>query len=776
MIDLVENLMKFIYTHTLFRNVCYFIFMSSLLLFGFVSFLFFSNGLNFSNIFNAQAYYFLMQKYKNIIITFFIVEQIALVYLILWQDKKLRDINKSPKEQIHIKDIAEIWTQFNAPNEKPFMEKTIYDDRQNIANINETLLSVANYTLSETQIFVNEIVKPISKKISSGHLKTIIKLLNLLEQNKHCPSVVNFAKTEPNVLYQDKEIVTLDKKTKYDIYEKISVYRHSLNVARNAVFVMQKEKGSKIQLIGKLVIVALAHDIGKIERYEIREQKRHISFEERKKMPHQNISSMILYDGFKDCPDLQEIAGIVQRHHDGYVDKNDILLKILIEADSLTRSNELHKYKLGEDICDLLDKNQNLQKETKTPQKATQEQIQEKTTQATTQTQAQPKESTLFLDSFDEFKQLSPHDIQGLVLINVGLGKDLTQDDYKTLNTLLKKELDNEHNTCYTSDKSFYIVQIETDRVKVFNFTYDLSQRIIKSDFKKCFIGFAMAKEAQLGKDMVEKANLALDESIKTGAIVDFKDIKSQNNEDKVVISDTAQVSQTKEETQKQEIKEISTKKDELISAQIPQNKVEATKVVEKSDEISQDDLMSEDIDGAIDEKDDDAFNQIKKITQQIKVINPDSEESFDIVRLESRIFKELATKINTFSSEGGFYINSVSFKKFVLFTKRCLIDTLAKILQNDENIEKKVNFFIRYYRNNEDESKRYIWFVGVEKGYYESMYYIGQNENDFVKTSFVPFEAKLTFNLDVYQLEKMKQNSELASYKIGEFSKERKK
>ncbi len=214
MIDLVENLMKFIYTHTLFRNVCYFIFMSSLLLFGFVSFLFFSNGLNFSNIFNAQAYYFLMQKYKNIIITFFIVEQIALVYLILWQDKKLRDINKSPKEQIHIKDIAEIWTQFNAPNQKPFMEKTIYDERQNIANINETLLSVANYTLSETQIFVNEIVKPISKKISSGHLKTIIKLLNLLEQNKHCPSVVNFAKTEPNVLYQDtifmRKLVCID--------------------------------------------------------------------------------------------------------------------------------------------------------------------------------------------------------------------------------------------------------------------------------------------------------------------------------------------------------------------------------------------------------------------------------------------------------------------------------------------------------------------------------------------------------------------------------------
>ena len=123
------------------------------------------------------------------------------------------------------------------------------------------------------------------------------------------------------------------------------------------------------------------------------------------------------------------------------------------------------------------------------------------------------------------------------MLINVSLDKDLTQNDYKTLNTLLKKELDNEYNTCYTSDKGFYIVQIEADRVKVFNFTYDLSQRIIKSDFKKCFIGFAMAKEAQLGKDMVEKANLALDESIKTGAIVDFKDIKSQNNEDKVVIA-----------------------------------------------------------------------------------------------------------------------------------------------------------------------------------------------------------------------------------------------
>ena len=746
-------------------------------MFGFVSFLFFSNGLNFSNIFQVEAYYFLMQKYKTTIITFFIIEQIALVYLILWQDKKLRDINKSPKEQIHIKDIAEIWTQYNAPNtNEQLMVKTTFNERQNIANINESLLSVAHYNYTETQIFINEIIKPIAKKVSSGHLKTIIRLLNLLEQNKHCPSVVNFAKTEPNIIYNDREYVSIDKKTKYDIYEKISVYRHSLNVAKNAVEILQQQnKGSKMSLIGKVIIVALAHDIGKIERYEIREQKVAISFEERKKIPHQNLSSMILYDGFKDCPDLKEIAEVVQRHHSPAFDKGDTLLKILIEADSATRNDEIHKYKLGEDICDLLGND-----EKQSPKKELQ--ISKKTTQSPTtqpkqeQLQAQPQEYTLFDNSFDDLRQRNPHEIVGLVLINVNLGKDLAQEDYKSLDTLLKKELDSVENTCYMNDKGFYVERLETDRVKVFNFAYDLNQRIVKSDFKKCHIGFVMAKEAQDGKDMVEKANLAIDEAIKTNTIIDFKNIKAHNDNDRVLISDTPQESKVEKKVQKQEKTELSAKKDEIISPKIPQNRAKTPKTIEKSDEISQDDLMSEDIDGAMDEKDDDVFNQMKKLAQQIKVINPANEESFDIIRLESQIFKELASKINTFSSKGGFYINSVSFKKFVLFTKRCLIDTLAKILQNDENIEKKVNFFIRYYRNHENENKRYIWFVGVEKGYYESMYYIGQNENDFVKASFVPFEAKLTFNLDVYQLEKMKNNSELANYKIGEFSKERKK
>ena len=703
-----------------------------------------------------------MQKYKKIIITFFIIEQIALVYLILWQDKKLKDFTKKPKEQIHIKDIAEIWTQFNTnSNDKPLLETTIYNERQNIANINESLLSVANYTYAETQIFVNDIIKPIYKKISSGHLKTIIRLLNLLEQNKHCPSVVNFAKTEPNIIYNDREIVTLDKKTKYDIYENISVYRHSLNVAKKAVEILQQEKGSKIGLIAKVIITALAHDIGKIERYEIREQKRQISFEERKRMPHQNISSMILYDSFKDCPDLKEIADIVARHHDGFVDKTDTLLKILMEADSKTRSDELHRYKIGEDICDLLNVAPKRQ-EVVAPQKPAPQTTPQSTPQVET-----PSENNLFSKDFsDEFSNKTYPSIDNLVLMGVEFDKDLAENDYTNLDSLLKKDLKGDELNCYTKEKGFFVlIHQQRDKSKVFNLAYDIIQRINKSDFKDCFVGFVMAKEALSASDMVEKANLALDEAKKSKAIVDFKDIKNRDKDEKMVISDTPA----------DEVKDESPADTQISEPEIENPTKDETEA--KKDEVSltQDEISNELIQSATNDEDD-AFKQIQKLTSQIKAINPANEKDFDISRLEQRIFKELATKINTFSSEGGFYINSISFKKFVLFSKRCLIATLAEILQNDEDIEKKVNYFIRYYRNHEDENKRYIWFVGVEKGFYESIYHIGQDKQTPVKTSFVPFEAKMTFGLDVHQLENSKNNSELSNYKVWEFNKERKK
>lgn len=711
-----------------------------IVIFIFILFLINVEHITIGTFFDVDIYLFLMQKYKNIIAYFIILEQVAFISLLLYQDKKIQKMTRKSYDEVHIKDIAEIWTQYNAPDDKPLNIKTTFDETQIIAHINETLLSVTNYNYKETQIFVNEVIKPLSKKIISGHLKTIIQLLNLLEQNKDCPSVVKFAKTEPNKIYADKEYISLDKETRYDIYEKISVYRHSLNVGKKSVELLQKEKGSKINMVGKLLIAALAHDIGKIKRYEMRETGTKINFAEYKEMPHQNISSILLYDSFKDCPNLKEIAEAVQRHHSPALDKDDILLKLLIESDKQTRDMELDKYRKGEDICDL------------SPAAQTPIILQEPNKPSKEINKTTPQENKFFLSNFkDEIKKF---DIQDTALMSVDIGKDLMQEDFNKLAILLEKELNLRNVMSYANKQGFYFfLNPQKDRMNMFNLAYDVIQRIKKSDFKECFVGFIMAKEAKSADDMIEKVNIALDKAKNSKAIIDFKDIQAQS--EKIVIRDIPQNTQTEQEPQQQ----IQDKKKESKK----NDKKEHIEELEVSDELLESNTK------------DDVFAQMQNLTKQIKVHNPASEEAFDIERLENQIFEKLAKKINTFSSQNGFFINSISFKKFVLFTKRCLIETLAEILQSNENIEKKINYFIRYYRNHENENKRYIWFVGVEKGYYESMYYISDNKQNAVKNLFVPFEAKMAFNLSIAELENMKNSSELSNYKVWEFSKDRK-
>lgn len=83
----------------------------------------------------------------------------------------------------------------------------------------------------------------------------IIKLLQLLEENIACPSVVQLFEGDPNSAYgkisarrkdgERVDTVTLDGKTRFDIYEKISLLRHSLNVAYKIIELLNESKEYK---------------------------------------------------------------------------------------------------------------------------------------------------------------------------------------------------------------------------------------------------------------------------------------------------------------------------------------------------------------------------------------------------------------------------------------------------------------------------------------------------------------------------------------------------
>lgn len=723
MFDLIENMMNYIYKHSLIRSISFYIFVSFVIFFSFIFILLMFNTeiFSLSAFFNISTYWFLMQKYKDIIAIFLIVEQIGLISIILWQDRKLQ-ISKKANTEVHIKEIAHIWTKYNIQNYKIDSEKTIYNKEQNIANINESLLSVAHFNETPSFLFINEILKPYVKKISSGHLKTIIRLINLLEQNKDCPSVVAYAKTEPNMLYKDREYVSFDKKTRFDIYAQISVYKHSLSVASLILELIKKANINKKDFIGKALIVALAHDIGKIKKYEMKgfgENGKRVNFKEFSEQPHQNLSSIILYDSFTDCPDLKEIAEVVQRHHSGALSKDEILLKFLIDADKGTRDIELDLYRKGEEICDLSEKITstsliNKPKDNKITSK------QEHTQKEINKLKNPTNLDTIFNESI--YTSSKPN----LALLKLDLNKKLKNEELDNLNLLLEQEFQTDGLEFCTHTQGLYFVYMQKDRSKVFNLAYDISQRLKSSEFESCYIGLVMSKDSIDCEDCLKKIELALDKAKeKNKIIIDYKDIKSELNErHKISLSDLDQ-----------EQKENQDKKESIL------------------------DIDFEDV-----------FKSFEDINKEVKPSNPIKEKIFDVQSIEKPFLDNLRTKINTIENK-SFKIASISYKKFVLFTKTCLMQTLKEILKNDENLEQKLHYLIRYYRYHEDENKRLIWFVGADNGYYESMYYIKSSNEELKIFACVPFEAKMAFNLSIKELESIKKSSVVSSHSILEYN-----
>ncbi|MDD2733630.1 MAG: HD domain-containing protein [Desulfuromonadaceae bacterium] len=81
----------------------------------------------------------------------------------------------------------------------------------------------------------------------------IIKILTLLDEEGDCPSVVRVHKDEAERIYSDDS---------YALLETVPLYRHTLTVARNFI-----AKADQEALLADMIIIALAHDIGKIPSY-----------------------------------------------------------------------------------------------------------------------------------------------------------------------------------------------------------------------------------------------------------------------------------------------------------------------------------------------------------------------------------------------------------------------------------------------------------------------------------------------------------------------------
>ncbi|EHH2107972.1 HD domain-containing protein [Campylobacter coli] len=779
MFDLIEDIMSFIYRHQIIRRIAWQLIITFISIFIFLTILFWFNfkkmgysSFDFNLLLNVQAYTFLIKEYAREIAYFLIIEQVLFILLLWYMSNKLSKPSKDNEIiKIDIKDLAKIWLESdNVPmvdTSKLATEKanTIMANRQ----MRDSIISLANLKQDASQIFLNDIIKPNLEKIHPKHLEMIIKLLQLLEENITCPSVVQLFEGDPNSAYgklpakrkegERVDTVTLDGKTRFDIYERISLLRHSLHVAYKIIELLndsKEYKSFKKTLFGKAIIVALGHDIGKISKFNLRESyikeqrlegNTKTAFNSLRRMQeHQKISYIIFYELFKNYPDLKELAATVQNHHLGSIDKNDKLLKLLIDADKQTREYELDAYlqnseefekirakELENIIITVPQKNNIVQKKSQNIQNKTKD---ENITNEISILELKELQERFALN-FSEYKK------QFFLFTMDHNTKELQEliFNFKFKNT--EKEF-------YKDKKDLFVLVecgvINGNRTDTMNYFYDLSDEINKKLNKKIKIGFAMFRDCKDINEAISGCAKTL-EHIKNNSQViysDYKDFKISTN-DKILISDNAEL----------------TTEDE-----ISQEEVNATDINEQSS------ILKENIDTqSIEKIFEIAENKIQEVEYSLN-----QEENFDISLIEVKFLEILKSKINTFKRKGfSKLVQAVSYKKFVLFSRECLLESLADALNvKNKDIEAKLNFLIRYYRNHSDENKRLIWFVNVNKGFYHSTYLLNSNEKQEEYQEFfcIPFDGNRSFGMSASELSIHKDNSSLRNYNIKPYVK----
>jgi len=146
----------------------------------------------------------------------------------------------------------------------------------------------------------------------------IIWILSLLDKEGDCPSVVRKHKDEAERIYSDDS---------YRMLETLPLYRHTLTVARNFI-----AKADQEALLADMILIALAHDIGKIPSYH---DSMYSSGD------HPIIAGLILkgIPAFMSLPNREDISRAVTGHH--LMKCDNILSDGLKQSDHEARQTEL---------------------------------------------------------------------------------------------------------------------------------------------------------------------------------------------------------------------------------------------------------------------------------------------------------------------------------------------------------------------------------------------------------------------------------------------------
>jgi len=227
--------------------------------------------------------------------------------------------------EITLRDLSDIWTKNEKKKEKE--TKTIHISELSSLWRDEKLIAKLDLRLPELKnqraaTFMEKFVRQGSWFQKAPLQRAVCgQILELLDQEGHCPSVVN--------LNGDVE-GSWDENT-YQILTRTSLLDHSLNVAEQVVRLLGESESWHV--IPDTMIAALGHDLGKLKslRGHLYSTGEH---------PIAAGLPLNRLGGFKDLPRKDEILRAITLHHKR---ADGLLGKTLKKADQQARQKELEK-------------------------------------------------------------------------------------------------------------------------------------------------------------------------------------------------------------------------------------------------------------------------------------------------------------------------------------------------------------------------------------------------------------------------------------------------
>lgn len=599
------------------------------------------------------------------------------------RNSKPQDIIKEPLEEamklwLDEEEIKEFYANRDKPKKESNVEKIDLDIQK--AWINATQLAFNN----DIKVFLYETIMPNIDFLTTKELQLIIKILTVLQDNKDCPSVVSIYSGDSNQVSYGNHL--LAGYTQFKALEEfVPLLNHSLSVAKNTLVVLNESKIPSIKknkMIGQCLICGLAHDLGKIQRFETLNQISHLTDKAKfstmqKKKPHQEISETMLKEIALleirlDLAYVEKIAEAVLKHHNTPNEK-DSLLETLIDADIKTR-NEEKEYCYNKIIEKVSQEKENI--DAKLPLKETRKKISNKEVKEIKETRKKISEINERIKEVDNLSDeyglgesnsyLASLSVCPNKLISETILNHYEKEQGKNINEL----------TAFHNEKAILLFFKSSTMARAEN---TLRKLLLNDELKKSYIGYIPLKNENNLQEAVEKAKEAMEYS-KTNnfSITNYANIANPETITKKVITDASL-------------------ENEVLSGE--------------------------------------AFADVAKELE----LNKEMEFEIDIESFISQIIKNISKT----DFAGNFLILPYKRRNRILVEVNFFKRLIATLTHCDENeAQQKMNYFIKKF-GEPTSNPRLIYEVSTRKGNYNAIYNIILQDGSVVKYPCIPFCAK---------------------------------